>query len=110
MWAAFPQIAAFHTDMPPTILLPTALLFVCIDSRATRERCTNLLDNVMSGRLPRSRQQFFFFSFQFFYVENFAKFKIFLRKLVEVRLFLKIPKFSQFLYLKMAKFRQGKKH
>jgi len=58
MWAAFPQIAAFHIDMPPTILLPIALLFVCIRSRATSERCTKLLDNVMSERLPRSRLPF----------------------------------------------------
>jgi hypothetical protein len=76
--AAFPKIAAFHTDMP-TILLPTALLFVCIDSRATSERWTNLSDNVMSERLPRSRPQCFFLFFPFFFfffnVEIFAKFR-----------------------------------
>ncbi len=73
--AALPKIAAFHTDMP-TILLPTALLFVCIDSRATTERRTNLSDNVMSERLPRSRQQFFLFSFSFFtskFLRNFQR-------------------------------------
>ncbi len=69
LWAAFPNIAAFNTAMP-TILLPTAVLFVCIYSRATSERCTNLSDNVTSERLPRSRQHFFYLFFSVFLCRN----------------------------------------